>query len=417
MMTESQSTNKTRVLWLALILFTVYESYRYPLQINASGTSSTYSDTPLALQAGKFLLACPLFALAGVQCFRKSAPLKRWLIAGCALFLGIFALLKSIGDPTGHYVESTFWMLLALVLAWSVDSVRISAIDRYLRFLLIYAVGSTLIEVVLFVTVGRLPALAWEGGLSIRFGGFLDDPNGFAAILFLLTGWSYVRFRGWRCFLIIAAITVMLLLTQSWTAIGFFVLVAFIWTLRAVSKRPLVTALTIGVFAFSILFIIHETALSPSELVQTFLANKRGSVAGHTFSLTEWGAKWSEWVMFGESTYTPFESWPARAIFNFGAAWSFVFFGITAAVIISMRRAFSSAGREIRPVYFGILLFGYYFVFGSLNLPFPAIFPINFMFFLFAFLVTFGKIHSDSCTAEWARNIPLLHPSVEGLQK
>jgi hypothetical protein len=40
----------------------------------------------------------------------------------------------------------------------------------------------------------------------------------------------------------------------------------------------------------------------------------------------------------------------------------------------------------------GFLLFGYYFAFGSLGLPFPIKFPINVLFFAFFYLVAFGKI-------------------------
>jgi len=50
---------------------------------------------------------------------------------------------------------------------------------------------------------------------------------------------------------------------------------------------------------------------------------------------------------------------------------------------------------ESKPVYVGLLLFGFYFAFGSLNLPFPIIFPINALFFLLSFLVAFRKIGAD----------------------
>jgi hypothetical protein len=393
-MKEMQESKESRVFWLGLICCTVYLSYRYPLQINSAGTSPTYSDTPLMLQLGKFLLVCPLFAIAAVQCYHKIVPRRQWLVALAVLFLSGYSLFKLIGDNNARYLELSFWMLFSLVLAWAVDAVKVSAIDRYLRFLLIYALGSTLIEVVLFAAIDRLPALAFKGTFLVRFGGFLDDPNGFGAILFLLLGWSYGKFKGRARFFIMGSIVVSLLLTQSWTALAFFVVISFIWALLGVFRRPFLAVSIFCLCALLMILIVHVIPQSPSTFFNEVLDAKQGSIEGHSLSWGESFSKWPEWALLGDSTYNSFESWWASAPINFGVPWLLVFLGLSAELIRSLREGLLRAGDEARPIYLGFLLFGSYFMFGSLSLPFPTIFPVNVLFFLFAFLVAFGKIQA-----------------------
>ena len=388
-----QKINESRVFWLGVILCTVYNSYRYPLQINTA--TPTYSDTPFMLQAGKFLLACPLLVIAAVRCFRKTGSIRHWLIALGVLFLSSYALLKGVGDNNPKYLDLSFWMLFALISVWAIDEISVSTIDRYLRYLLIYALGTVLLQVVLFIVFGRLPALAFEGSYSIRFGGFLDDPNGFAAILFLLMGWSYARFRGWTRFLIIASIIVSMLLTQSWTALGFLIVVFLFWALAGIPKHPVLAIAMICTSALLVIFVIYPVAHSLRDIAEEVLTQKQGSIEGHGFPWAQWVGRWSGWAVLGDSMYNFYESWWASSLVNFGVPWFCAFVSLLAALIISLRNALSRASGEAKAIYLGLLLFGSYFVFGSLNLPFPIIFPINVIFFLFTFLVAFGKIRTE----------------------
>lgn len=402
-MKAMQENRGNRVFWVALIFCTVYLSYRYPLQINSTGTSSTYSDTPLSLQLAKFLLACPLFAISTVQCLRKVVPLKQWSVALAVLFLSVYSLTKVIGDDSSKYLDLSFWMLFSLVLVWSVDAVNVSAIDRYLRFLLIYSLSSTLIEVVLFAAFGRLPALAYAGTFLIRFGGFLDDPNGFAAILFLLLGWSYGRYQGQTRFFIVSSIIASLALTQSWTALAFLTVIAFLWGLRGAARRPFLAISIACVCALLVIFFVRLLPESPGDFFMDMLNAKEGSIEGHYLPWTQWGSRWTDWALLGDSTYNSYESWWVGAPINFGAPWSLAFAGLIATLIMSLRRGLLRAGKEARPIYLGFVLFGSYFVFGSISLPFPIMFPMNFLFFVFSFLVVFGKIASGD-------NAPLFVP-------
>jgi hypothetical protein len=405
--------SKNYVFWVGLALCTLYQSYRYPLQISSAGTSATYSDTPLILQAGKFALAFPLITVSAIQWVGNSARLTRWPIFLATLFLSGFSILKIMGEHDSQYLDFSFWIFFALVLVLPVDSVTVSAIDKYFYALLIFAFGSTLIEVFLFAAFGRLPALAWEGTYFVRFGGFLDDPNGFAALLFLLMGWSHARFKGWTRFLILAGIVLSLLLAQSWTAMGFLFAILFFYLVIAVSKRAVSAILAICALPLFLTLVIQYIPQLQRGLLWEVLETKRGSIEGHVFPWALWISKWAEWAVLGEWKYNPYESWWASAFVNFGVLWFGVYLILIGALLISLWRASAKSTPETEPIYAGLLLFGFYFAFGSLNLPFPIIFPVNALFFIFFFLVAFGKIVPQNCTTAASGKLLPTHSPVK----
>jgi len=308
-MAESRNGNKNYLFWLGLTLCTIYQSYRYPLQVSNAGTSSTYSDTPIALQAGKFVLAFPLIALSAARWLGNSARVPRWPIVLGTVFLSSFSLLKMLNGHDSQYLDVSFWMLFSLVLVLSVDSVSVSAIDKYFCIVLAFAFGSTLIQVFLFFAFGRLPALAFEGTYFVRFGAFLDDPNGFGAIWFLLMGWSHRRFQGRTRFLIVAGIVVSLLLTQSWTAIAFFLAVLFFYVLIIALKRPFSAMLAFCSLPLFAIFFMRLIPLLQQGFLLEALEAKQTSIEDHTFPWSLWASKWTDWALFGEWKYNGYESW------------------------------------------------------------------------------------------------------------
>lgn len=394
-MNEERSGDRNYLFWLGIALCTIYQSYRYPLQISNASTSPTYSDTPLVLQAGKFVLAVPLIAASAVRWISNSARLPRWPIVLGALFLSSFSLIKILNGYDSQYLDVSFWLLFSLIVVLGVNTVSISAIDTYFHILLVYAFGSTFVQVFLFLAFGRLPALAFENSYLVRFGGFLDDPNGFAAIWFLLLGWSYKRFKGRTRFLVLAGIVVSLLLTQSWTAIAFFLAMLFFLLLISALKRPVSAVLAICAFPLFVIFLVRLIPLLQQGFLLEMLQAKQTSIEDHTFPWMLWASKWTDWALLGEWRYNAYEAWWAAAMVNFGIVWFGAYLVLVTALVICLRRSCSKATPAAKPVYAGLLLFGYYFAFGSLNLPLPIMFPINGLFFLFFFLVAFRKIAVD----------------------
>jgi hypothetical protein len=400
---QEKASPPNRAFWLIVVLLTVYQSYRYPLQINSSGTSPTYSDTPVILQAGKFVLAIPFIAIFLTQCGVQRMRLSYWLAASAALFLFGFSVLKIVNQSDPGYIDASFWLLFSLVAAMSVKSVSIGQIERYFKFLLFYSFASSILEVALFITIGRLPALAYATGLSVRFGAFLDDPNGFAPFCFLMLGWSLYRYRGWLRASLIFGLFVLLLLTQSWTAIIFFMGFLLLWSFRATFRWPVFSFPLLCLLVLAVGLVVSRFGNSLGALLWELVSTKQQSAQEHVVPLSEWVLTWSRWVLLGTSKYEPFESWWAAAAINFGLIWACVDFLVVGALVFAIQRAHSAAGRQTCPTYAGLLFFAVYFFIGSFNLPYPSIFPANVLFFTFSFLVLFGKI-DDRCD-------PALQPS------
>jgi len=387
-----------RCLWGALLLCTVYESYRYPLKLSFSGTSPTYSDTPLAIQIPKFIITLIICLIAIPYISRRSFTFRKWALAVLVVCMSGYPVFKAVMAESGDkspYLVAAFWPLAALIVVLSTNAITITALDRYFRFVLIYALVSTAIEVFLFVATGRLPALAYTDSFSVRFGGFLDDPNAFSVLLYMLMGWAYYRYSGFKRFLIEAALVLCVLLTQSLTAIGFLAILTLVFIGNHFIRRPRpLLALGIGAILTAILSYVWSPL---TEVISGVLETKSGSVDSHLAQVT--GGQQASmnlgWLL-GLPSYTPYESWWMGSVVNFGIPWYLLNLVVVATLVLSVFWAFRRArNTQHKAVMSGLLLLSCYFVIGELNLPFSEIFPVNFLFFFFSYLVFFEKIKED----------------------
>jgi hypothetical protein len=387
-----------RSFWAGLLISTAYLSYRYPLQINSSTTSQVYSDTPLSLQVGKFALIFLTCCVSVPFLFRKRFNRLQVGIVLLTVIVFSFPLLKLLAGFESRYLELSFWPLAALVLVIPLKSIDLQSVDKYLKVVFFFAIISDVIEVTLFLLFGRLPALGWSRSLAVRFGGFLDDPNGFAAILFLLMGWGFYRFKGKTRLFVQIALIICLLLTQSLTAIGFLgglIVVAMCWRLI---KKPL---FILWIFSGCAVLVGLLAVTHALETIILIIALKSGSAADHLSipwsSLIE---RWNEWFFVGGLSYEFYESWWVSSLVSFGIVWYIGNLLLTSVLVYTVWRSFRffPSGKE-KAVLAGIFLFCIYFVVGSANLPFFIIFPINFLFYIFCFLISLGKIRAE--TAAW----------------
>jgi hypothetical protein len=110
-------------------------------------------------------------------------------------------------------------------------------------------------------------------------------------------------------------------------------------------------------------------------------------------------ARWTEWFLFGGRTYEGYESWWLSSLLSFGVVWYAGELLLTSVLVYTVWRSFRSCQSEKeKAVLAGIFLFGIYFVVGSANLPMSTIFPINFLFYVFCFLVVFRKGSTKTTT-------------------
>lgn len=298
-------------LWSALLLCTVYDSYRYPLQISDTGTSPTYANTPPAIQIPKFIIILIICLISSPYIFKKLYSFRKWVLAVltfCMSIYPIFKIITSESSDTNAYIIAAFWPLAALILILATSAVTIASLDRYFRFVLIYALASTAIEIILFITIGRLPALGYRNSFSVRFGGFLDDPNAFAALLYMLMGWVYYRYSGFKRFLLVILLVLCTLITQSLTAIGFLAILTLLFIFNHFIRRP---RPLLGIGISVVLGVILTFVWSPLvDLITGVLATKSGSVDTHLEQVsggqqTNMDLGW----LFGLTSFKQYESW------------------------------------------------------------------------------------------------------------
>jgi hypothetical protein len=306
------------------------------------------------------------------------------------------------------YLDIAFWPMAAMVLTLSVKSISWTSLDRYFRFVLAYTFVSTSIEVLLFLAVGRLPAMGFEDSFFVRFGGFLDDPNGFAPILYMLMGWSYYRFSGKKCFFIETALLICILLTQSLTAIGFLVLFVLCLMTYNFFRRPVILLLLCFCVGVAFSFVWSPIA----KFVSFALETRSGSVNDHVSQVTNTSlGRGIDWI-FGSSSYSGYESWWVGSLVSFGIPWCLLTLGLTTILVSTVFREFQRARKDQeKAIMAGILSLACYFFVGNINLPYFKIFPANFLFFFFSFLVFFGRL--DGTKASLASSVSLKSKSNE----
>ena len=341
-------------------------------------------------------------AIAAFYISGKIFPYKKWALAGLLVGMSAYSVLKliwaGIGEANTHFLDAAFWPLAALVLVVGTKPISVAALNRYFRFVFFYALVSTAIEVFLFLTIGRLPALAYEDSFSVRFGGFLDDPNGFAALVYMLLGWAYYYFSGKRRVLAEGALLLCLLLTQSYTALAFLGLFIMVLAGNRLLHRP--RPLLIMSFGAVLLAVLIYIWVPLTGLIYSIIESKSNSVDIHVSQVTTTKVMdVTEWILGGTS-YVPYESWWVGSLINFGVPWYLLNLIVFTTLTVCTFKAFRNADNlQYKAVMSGIFLLTCYFLVGSINLPFYSVFPINFIFFFFSYLVFFERIRKDDPTA------------------
>lgn len=379
----------TNTLVALFIISFYYLSYRYPFQINSSLSSPTYSDTPAWLQTGKYALVAVVLALAAMAGAMRGAvraavsetpfALTRlcfFLLAGFTLIKGL--LLGSTDMLVLGCSLAAGFILSGLSLKWPIDTERLA---RVISVFAVLAVIMEAVQVFLFATQGRLPALAYRNSISVRFGSLLDDPNGFALLIALTLP---VVIVGWKArpilrLVIVPALLVSLVLTQSFTGIVAvaFALLAGYFALNW--RRPLVAS------AIFILFppvaVATWAFVTGSSVVKSVWLTKSGSVNDHASSLDalhEMGV--ADIFGFGEPTAL-IESSYVSMISNVGLPFTLIYVVLGLIGITRLHRTIKSLqGARRAGLHYGIYFYLIAYLIGSINMQFSQVFPLDLLY-------------------------------------
>ncbi|NRT56865.1 hypothetical protein [Sphaerotilus uruguayifluvii] len=389
-----RATSSRYVLWVSLLLI-IYLSYRYPFQINFSGTSETYSDTPLPLQLFKYGFAF-LFCLFLLLICRPSRLPADYVVYLCVVyFLAICAIVKATVLGEGSMVESAIWPLVASVFVFYSGPVSITQMSSYIGIVYAYALAWDLLQIALFFLTGRLPALAWSGTFSVRFGSFLDDPNGFSALCFLFLGWAYHQPAGWRKTVHTSLVVLMILASQSLTSIGFLGLIGLVWGAR------LLLALRGWLFfaaVFTVVVLAGLLYVGTHDLLMAIYEIKEGSISDHVaFKVSDIYDRGLLENLFGSAGFIFYEAWWVQGMVNFGIVWVTFFFLSCAYPLYVVASRWSAARQPTnKAVYLGMMLFMAFLMLGGVNLPFYTIFPVNFVYYMLVFLLLSRRLGAES---------------------
>ncbi|SAK49604.1 hypothetical protein AWB76_01352 [Caballeronia temeraria] len=386
------------IFWATVLIALLYSSYRYPLQINSAQTSPTYSDTPPFLQAAKYLLLAAACAVIAVAAGGLYIPRRK--LGFIALYLALlvcpFIHLTFDGEP--KHLAFAFVAAVAFFVSLSVRAVTMSSIDAFMKFTLYLSLLVNLIQIILFYSIGRLPALAYEDTLSVRFGSFLDDPNGFGALLFLLLGYAFCSPRTLVNRLCILGVILSIVFSQSLTAIAFLVFLILLWGLMNHFKAT-VLILMIACLPLLMPVLFGDFRPDGSELLDVVLTSKEASSDAHFASFKVANlADFSVWIL-GADGYSISESWWVTSLNNYGLIWTAALLAMFSAFMWRLYNALRETNSQrSKRVLFAALLFSIYFVVASANLPFPTVFPINFIFMLLLCLFMLKKVQEDEAS-------------------
>src|SRR5258708_21422695 len=298
-----------------------------------------------------------------------------------------------------------FWFaFLPLLFFPEQEKIRIDKLCAYLRWFAYLTTIATVLQIVLFVAVGRLPALGYEDSPFIRFGGLWDDPNGFAIFLSFLLPFIYFSSMGRVTKAVLLVINLAALaVTQSFTGIAAFlgsVVAVLAWLLLTSMPKSLCNklrsfVLLIGsgglVAAGALWYVLQMLGIDVIATAIWYLEHKRGSVSEHNISLDEFlRSGLSQWLGFdpgfvGESGYI-------NLILNFGVINTFAYALLLVAIfvrsLVLLKKYHAEPNSEL---FFGVSFFMAAFLLAMLNLPLDEVFPINLLFVIFAMLV----VHAD----------------------
>jgi hypothetical protein len=233
-----------------LALCLLYDAYRYPFRINST-LNPGYSDTPFALQAGKYVvLAAICGALLLWAWHRPALPDVLLLLAaawiGARSLVAVAASHKTQSfDVAAPFVFGAFVAVLLPPLRFGRLAYLAAAVA-----VVVHAVVNV-IEINLLLFTGRLPGLSFPGDQLKRFGGLWDDPNSVAVFSALVIVFLVARrtYAWW----LIALATFNILVSISYS--GLAALVVGLWvvllqrrTRLAVALAPVIAMAAVAVF-------------------------------------------------------------------------------------------------------------------------------------------------------------------------
>ncbi|MFK7919155.1 MAG: hypothetical protein AB8G14_13850 [Ilumatobacter sp.] len=396
----------------AFVASNLYYFHRWTFSYSSSSTSPSYSDTPFVWKVGKYALLGAATFGAWVWFLWRVRPGRpavwdwgrRGLWGLPVMFAALAALATLIavpGSPEAREAVAWFFFLPAVMLLPAVPLTKLT-LRAFLHAglgLIAYHAVFVLVQIVSYLVVDRVPALSYAGGL-LRFGGGLDDPNGFGIIIvlpILLTATMWRSFpRRWMPRTLIGLCAALLLAPSSFSALAGCV--AGLAALALILRRPrLLVVLVLGVSLCAlVLFQIPYVRRTVSAKSQSALGRFDFNGVEGQYGLGDHLSDLDPLTLLFGDPSSPIVSENAYVL-------GFVYFGVIGvglvltAIVISVRRGVLTAWRArqagdllIARLYEGLAAYLVAFAVASLGVPFFGVFPSNMLFWIVAALAASG---------------------------
>ena len=235
-----------------LALCLLYDSYRYPFRINST-LNPGYSDTPFALQAGKYVVLAAICVVLLLWARHTLAPQDiLLLLAGAWIGARSLAAVAASHETQSFDVAAPF--VFGAFVAVLLPPLRIgrAASLAAAAAVVVHALVNV-IEINLLVFTGRLPGLSFPGDDLKRFGGLWDDPNSTAVFSALVIVFLVARRRYAWWLIGLAAFNILVSISYSGAAalvVGLWVLLLWRSTKLALALAPVVAGAAVAVFVF-----------------------------------------------------------------------------------------------------------------------------------------------------------------------
>jgi len=405
----SASTYAFVIIFIALF----YNSYRYPFQISSAGTSYGYSDTPIALQIGKYAILALIFVWRAWSVFafpdsRTVIDKKSIFFVFLLLFVSTYPIVNAIFfNHADRFANSLLLFSPFLLIFGGVgekarqrDQV-IYILNRLLTFFLFINACFFLLQVILLTQYGRLPALSYEGSFLIRFGGIWDDPNGYGIFLsFFLPMAAFCNYSFFVKLCFSFFIVLLIVGTQSLTGmvcsiLGFCLATILLMFNDASAVRfrySIMVPAIIFCFIGGLLVVASVIGINVFEIYQSYMDMKKGSIDGHAESfqalsgvdaLSLWGL--SDSFVWGESAYV---NW----ISSYGLFY-FIISIIMFIAVVSESIKYVTRSNYRDGIIFGycVLSFQISYIISLINLPMDTVFPVNILFIFLSSVVFYCR--------------------------
>ncbi len=384
----------TKFVMSVLLLALLYYSYRYIFQYNSEGTSPTYTNTPELFKIGKYILLIFIyfyFIIAGGGKKQKESSNYGYEVLCLIVTFDFVLFLRALLFQDVEMVKLLSVGILPLFYYWQYRGSRVDIlkISNILYWFFLFSIIYEFTQFLLFFSIGRLPALAYNNSISVRFGGPWDDPNGWGISLsfFIPFVYYYKKKSRWRYSLIVIGM-VMLIATQSLTAIGScFLSWSFLQFIVNRSKRP------VYVMSLILLLIISYTSyrlVLSNSFVLDYIEMKQGSVYGHAKSLNIFSSfEWFHYII----------GYPEN-IFNESDIANILCFGGVLLLIVYMSIIFFTISGVIKLIRKNVeflffwkstLAFLIAYLIASINLPCTKMFYLFVMFNVIVCLTFWGR--------------------------